>query len=119
MFILHSQNFDPQKKSALVISTINQTAASYLLGIVAAEYILNWVPPGTHSHSKFVTPSQLTRELHSVCAHSELSMPTALPVRGITLSPLTQQWSLSDCDAVNYILAFSLDGSPSKVNDSL
>jgi 2-polyprenyl-3-methyl-5-hydroxy-6-metoxy-1,4-benzoquinol methylase len=43
----------------LFLSTINRTVKSYALAIVGAEYVLGWVPPGTHQWSKFVQPTEL------------------------------------------------------------
>ena len=77
-------------------ATLNRTAASYLLGIVAAERILRWLPPGIHQWSKFVRPSELVAPLrrHGV-AIQELS--------GISYDPLSRSWSLSKKLDVNYI----------------
>jgi 2-polyprenyl-6-hydroxyphenyl methylase/3-demethylubiquinone-9 3-methyltransferase len=47
----------------LILSTVNRTAKSFMLGIVAAEYILKWVPRGTHDWRKFVKPSELAAHL--------------------------------------------------------
>ncbi len=77
-------------------ATLNRTAASYLLGIVAAERILRWLPPGMHQWSKFVRPSELIAPLrrHGV-AIQEIS--------GISYDPLSRGWSLSKKLDVNYI----------------
>ena len=45
----------------MIISTLNRNLKSWLLGIVAAEYIVRWVPKGTHQHDKFIQPSELLR----------------------------------------------------------
>jgi len=77
-------------------ATLNRTAASYLLAIVAAERILRWLPPGMHKWSKFVRPSELVAPLrrHGV-AIQEIS--------GISYDPLARNWSLSRKLDVNYI----------------
>ncbi len=87
------------KKDGLIIfSTLNRTPKSYALGIVAAEYILRWVPKGTHSWKKFVKPSELTHLLEKHGAHLH-------DVRGLTYRPLAQSFDLSKDDlSVNYFL---------------
>lgn len=77
-------------------ATLNRTAASYLLAIVAAERILRWLPPGMHQWSKFVRPSELVAPLrrHGVIIQE---------VRGISYDALSRDWSLSRKLAVNYI----------------
>ena len=77
-------------------ATLNRTAASYLLAIVAAEHILRWLPPGMHKWSKFVRPSELVAPLrrHGIAIQD---------VSGLTYDPLTRAWVLSRKLAVNYI----------------
>jgi 2-polyprenyl-6-hydroxyphenyl methylase/3-demethylubiquinone-9 3-methyltransferase len=84
------------------ISTLNKTIKSYLQGIVAAEYILHWVPKGTHDWQKFISPSQLADWLRE----SDLSF---IDLKGFHYNPLhffsTHQplWSLTPSLKVNYI----------------
>lgn len=89
------------KPNGLVIfSTLNRTAKSYALGIVAAEYLLRWVPRGTHSWGKFVKPSELRR-------HANKAGLTPYDVTGLVFNPLKSQFSLSDNDVgVNYFMSF-------------
>lgn len=83
----------------VIFSTLNRTAKSFALGIVAAEYILRWVPAGTHHWQKFVRPSELSRlvrqcglEVHDTC--------------GLVLDPLKNRFRLSETDlSVNYFLS--------------
>lgn len=82
------------------ISTINRTLKSLALAKVGAEYILRWVPAGTHTWSKFVKPSELARGLRS-------NGVRVTDLRGMTYSPLTGEWTLSRDLAVNY-LAFAV-----------
>ena len=82
------------------ISTINRTLKSLALAKVGAEYILRWVPAGTHTWSKFVKPSELVRGLGS-------NGVRVTDLRGMTYSPLTGEWALSRDLAVNY-LAFAV-----------
>jgi 2-polyprenyl-6-hydroxyphenyl methylase / 3-demethylubiquinone-9 3-methyltransferase len=84
----------------LVIGTLNRTARSYALAIVGAEYVLGWLPKGTHDWNRFVTPDELRAGL----------MPHGLePLRtdGVVLNPLTQSWRISRDSAVNYMSSFA------------
>ena len=79
-------------------STINRTAKSYALAIIGAEYILRWLPKGTHTWSKFVKPHELVREL-------EKNGIEILELRGMVMHPLTQKWRWDKADlSVNYAL---------------
>jgi 2-polyprenyl-6-hydroxyphenyl methylase/3-demethylubiquinone-9 3-methyltransferase len=82
----------------LIISTLNRTAKSYALGIVAAEYILGWVPKGTHDWKKFVKPSELAGYLRQ----NNLK-PTE--TSGLIFNPLRGEFALSKTDLdVNYFM---------------
>ena len=88
----------------LVLSTINRNLKSYALAIVAAEYVLGWLPRGTHQWDRFVTPE----ELAGFVTAAGLSPPT---YKGIVYDPLTDLWSLSNDTDVNY-LAFAGSAGP-------
>lgn len=82
----------------LFLSTLNRTPKSFALAIVAAEYVLRWVPRGTHDWRRFPRPSELSAGLrrHGL-AVADLS--------GMVYSPLSRSWSLAPRDlSVNYIL---------------
>ncbi len=79
----------------MVMSTLNKTAKSFALGIVAAEYILGWLPKGTHDWQKFVSPEQMDIWVDE--AGLDL-----VEVKGGTYNPLTAVWSLGSDTAVNY-----------------
>jgi 2-polyprenyl-6-hydroxyphenyl methylase / 3-demethylubiquinone-9 3-methyltransferase len=81
---------------ALIVSTLNRTLKAYLLAIVGAEYVLRWLPAGTHDWRKFVQPHELARELRG--AGLILS-----DVSGMAYSPLTGEWTLSRDADVNYL----------------
>ncbi len=84
---------------ALIMSTLNRTPKCFGLAIVGAEYLLRWVPRGTHDWRKFVRPSELAGGLRR--RRIEID-----EVRGMVFNPLTGDWSLSDRDLdVNYLLA--------------
>jgi len=81
----------------LVMSTLNRTARSFALGIVAAEYILGWLPRGTHQWSRFVRPSEAARALRK-------GGLTMTDLTGVTYDPLRDRFRLSADPAVNYML---------------
>ena len=81
-----------------IFSTVNRTVKSYLLGIVAAEYILNWVPRGTHDWRKFIRPSELAMHL----GKAGLRVGS---ITGMTYDPLNDQFRLRPgAVTVNYLL---------------
>lgn len=82
----------------MVLSTINRNLKSYALAIVAAEYVLGWLPRGTHQWERFITPEELARYL----IDAGLTPPT---FKGFAYNPLRDTWSLSDDTAVNYLAA--------------
>ena len=81
----------------LALSTINRTALSWLFAIVGAEYVLRWLPRGTHRWSHFVTPREAARPLEA--AGLELTEQT-----GVRVNPLNRRFSLTRSMAVNYML---------------
>jgi len=82
----------------IIFSTLNRTPRSFALGIVAAEYILRWVPRGTHSWNKFVRPSELSRHLREQNLSAE-------DITGLVYNPLHDTFSMDKKDlAVNYFL---------------
>ncbi|MBM3602725.1 MAG: bifunctional 2-polyprenyl-6-hydroxyphenol methylase/3-demethylubiquinol 3-O-methyltransferase UbiG [Alphaproteobacteria bacterium] len=80
----------------IVLSTLNRTPQSYLLGVVAAERLLRWVAVGTHRWSQFVKPSELAAMARAV----GLTMDQA---SGINFHPLRRTWSLGQDLAINYL----------------
>lgn len=84
----------------LVLSTLNRTARSFALGIVAAEYVFGWLPRGTHQWNRFITPEELRDHLDS--AGLTLEDET-----GLAFDPIQGQWSLSSDCSVNYMVAAS------------
>ncbi len=83
----------------IALSTLNRTAKSFALAIVGAEYLLRWLPRGTHSWRRFLKPSEIGRLLRG----QDCSVTQAA---GIVFNPLDQTWRLSQRDLeVNYILA--------------
>lgn len=82
----------------LLLATLNRTMKSFALAIVGAEYILRWLPPGTHTWSKFVTPKEMTRAIEATGLEVEDAC-------GMVFDPLRRTWSLKSGDLdVNYLM---------------
>ena len=80
------------------MSTLNRTPKSFLLGIVAAEYVLGWIPRGTHDWKKFVRPSELVKRLEDVGLRTE-------DLCGLIFNPLRGEFELRKDDLeVNYLV---------------
>ena len=81
-------------------STINRTPKAYALAIFGAEHVLRWLPKGTHTYSKFVTPAEFRSALAGSCLEVD-------DTTGMAYNPLMNRWRLSrDCD-VNYLISAS------------
>ena len=78
-------------------ATLNRTLKSFALAIVGAEYVLRWVPRGTHQWDKFVTPDELTH-------HLERNRLGITEQSGVVYSPFADKWSLSSDMDVNYMV---------------
>ncbi|CAB0150076.1 Ubiquinone biosynthesis O-methyltransferase [Pseudidiomarina piscicola] len=88
----------------LVVSTLNRNLKSWLLGIVAAEYILRWVPKGTHEHGKFIQPAELLKVTDEMGVHAKaMTGIHYLPWKGFYLDATNVD--------VNYIVALNKQGS--------
>lgn len=81
-------------------ATLNRTAKAYALAIVGAEYVLRWLPRGTHDWSKFLKPAELMAQLNM----RGMAIEEAL---GVTYNPLTGRWSESRDLGVNYVVIAS------------
>ena len=98
IFIKQSAKF-LKKSGIMFIATLNQTLKSYLFAIVGAEYILKWLPIGTHDWQKFIKPA----ELITICKKNSLNLKT---VDGISFNPIIDKWNISIDKSVNYIAKF-------------
>tara|TARA_B100001121_G_C18259739_1_gene421089 strand:- start:266 stop:526 length:261 start_codon:yes stop_codon:yes gene_type:complete len=78
-------------------ATLNRTFTSYVKAIIGAEYVLRWLPIGTHDWNKFIKPEELEMKLEKV----KLS---TLDITGLQFNPLTSKWSRSKNLSVNYII---------------
>jgi len=82
----------------LVAATLNRSLKSFAFAIVGAEYVLRWVPRGTHSWSQFVTPQELAKALRATGLHIK-------DETGVIYDPIAAKWRLSHDMDVNYIMA--------------
>lgn len=80
-----------------VAATLNRTAKSYLFAIVGAEYVLGWLPRGTHEWRKFVRPSELVAGLRR-------NRLRAAEIAGVSYNPVTARWALTADLDVNYMV---------------
>lgn len=91
------------KPNGLVFfSTLNRQPKAFLLGIVAAEYLLNWIPKGTHQYSNFIKPSELANSARQFGLE-------AIDIKGIAYRPWAgsgQPFVMSRDVGVNYMMAF-------------
>jgi 2-polyprenyl-6-hydroxyphenyl methylase/3-demethylubiquinone-9 3-methyltransferase len=81
----------------MIAATLNRTLKSFALAIVGAEYVLRWLPRGTHQWDKFVTPDELERAFE----HAGLQV---IGERGVIYNPFADRWQLSSDMDVNYML---------------
>jgi 2-polyprenyl-6-hydroxyphenyl methylase/3-demethylubiquinone-9 3-methyltransferase len=81
----------------MIVATINRTMKSFALAIVGAEYVLRWLPRGTHQWSKFITPNELEIAI-------EQSGLRVIDQRGMVYNLLRDSWQLSIDTDVNYIV---------------
>ena len=85
-------------KGIMFTATINRTLTSYIKAIVGAEYILRWLPIGTHDWNKFIKPEELEKKL------TDLNF-SINNLTGLSFNPLFQEWKRTKNMSVNYILA--------------
>ncbi|MGB3626649.1 MAG: bifunctional 2-polyprenyl-6-hydroxyphenol methylase/3-demethylubiquinol 3-O-methyltransferase UbiG, partial [Henriciella sp.] len=81
----------------MICATLNRTPKAFALAIVGAEYVLGWLPRGTHDFSKFLTPDEISAPLQS--AGLEPDAP-----QGVSFNPIADQWKLSSDTKVNYMI---------------
>ncbi len=91
---------------AMVLSTINRTLKALALAKIGAEYVLRWLPRGTHDWRKFVRPSELSEGLDGTGVE-------ITDIKGLTYNPVFDDWRLSGDLAVNY-LAFAVKAKKTK-----
>ena len=89
-----------KKNGLMFIATLNKTLKSYVFAIIGAEYILKWLPIGTHDWNKFLTPEDLI----SICKSNSLNLNDLI---GVKFDILKNEWIVSEDSSVNYLAQFS------------
>ncbi len=97
-FIKKSSNL-LKKNGLMFVATLNKTLKSYIFAIVGAEYILKWLPIGTHDWDKFVKPEDLIKI-------GKLNNLDLNKVDGMKFDLITDKWTVSSDKSVNYIIEF-------------
>ena len=83
----------------MFIATLNKTLKSYVFAIIGAEYILKWLPIGTHDWNKFVQPEELV----NMARKNNLELKK---IDGMSFNMLKNEWLISKDKSVNYITQF-------------
>ena len=89
-----------KKNGIMFVATLNKTLKSYVFGIIGAEYIMRWLPIGTHEWEKFLNPDDLI-------AISKKNNLTVQKLDGMKYNLIKDQWTLSNDKSVNYISIFN------------
>ena len=88
-----------KKNGIMFVATINRTLKSYLFAIIGAEYILRWLPIGTHDWEKFVPPDELIR----IQDKNNLKLENLV---GMKFNLIKDEWKISNDQSINYIGKF-------------
>ena len=88
-----------KKNGIMFVATLNKTLKSYIFAIIGAEYIMRWLPIGTHSWEKFIKPEDLIKVLKNF----DLKLNE---LTGMKYNLIKDEWSLSSDKSVNYICKF-------------
>ena len=86
-----------KKNGLMFTATINRTLISYIKAIIGAEYVLRWLPIGTHDWNKFIKPEELQKMLND-------KNFTTNDVSGLEFNPISRKWKRSENLSVNYII---------------
>ena len=98
LFLKESSKF-LKKNGIMFVATLNKTLKSYLFAILGAEYVLKWLPIGTHDWNMFITPNNLEQ----ICKKNSLSLDETL---GVKYNVFNGDWGLSSDFDVNYMSKF-------------
>ena len=98
-FFLKSCSKHLRRNGLMFVATLNKTLKSYVFAIIGAEYILRWLPIGTHEWEKFVEPKDLVSSLKKINFSLE-------NLDGVKFDILRDKWKLSNDKSVNYIAKF-------------
>ena len=93
-----------KEDGVMVLATLNRTVKSFAFAIIGAEYVLRWLPRGTHQWDKFIRPSELDyvlRDNNLAIAH----------MTGVSFDPVAGAWHLSNDIDVNYMMLITKEGS--------
>ena len=88
-----------KKKGMMFVATINKNLKSYIFGIIGAEYIMRWLPIGTHDWEKFLTPE----DLENIMSENNFLLDETI---GMKFNLLNSKWNLSNDTSVNYISTY-------------
>tara|TARA_Y100001958_G_C21180271_1_gene510284 strand:- start:647 stop:1372 length:726 start_codon:yes stop_codon:yes gene_type:complete len=91
-----------KKNGLMFTATLNRTFSSYVKAIIGAEYILRWLPVGTHDWNKFIKPEELQKKLNDI----NFSIKD---IKGLEFNPFLRKWKRSDDLSVNYIICGTKD----------
>ena len=86
-----------KKNGIMFTATLNRTITSYIKAIIGAEYVLRWLPIGTHDWNKFIRPEELEKYLLKNNFKS-------VDIKGMEFNPILSKWKRSDNLSVNYII---------------
>ena len=86
-----------KKNGLMFTATINRTFASYIKAIIGAEYILRWLPIGTHDWNKFIKPEEMQKKLVDIKFSTN-------DIKGLEFNPIFNKWKRSENLSVNYII---------------
>lgn len=89
-----------KKDGLMFIATLNKTLKSYVFAIIGAEYILKWLPIGTHDWNKFLKPEDLI----NICKNNSLNLNNLI---GVKFDILKNEWIVSNDKSINYLAQFS------------
>jgi len=98
-YFLHSCSKLLKRNGIMFVATLNKTLKSYLFAIIGAEYILRWLPIGTHEWEKFVKPD----ELIDILEKNNFKLDS---LDGMKFSLIKDKWSISSDKSINYIAKF-------------
>tara|TARA_Y100001958_G_C21191237_1_gene519358 strand:+ start:481 stop:1209 length:729 start_codon:yes stop_codon:yes gene_type:complete len=98
LFLKESSKF-LKKNGIMFIATLNKTLKSYIFAILGAEYVLRWLPIGTHDWNMFVKPDDLIK----ICKENSLILDESF---GVKYNVISDKWNLSSDEDINYMARF-------------
>jgi 2-polyprenyl-6-hydroxyphenyl methylase/3-demethylubiquinone-9 3-methyltransferase len=98
-FFINSCSKLLKKNGLMFVATLNKTLKSYVFAIIGAEYVLRWLPIGTHDWEKFVRPEDLKK----ILGKNNLKLKK---LDGMNFNIIKDEWSVSSDTSINYIAKF-------------